>query len=172
MRVKIGALVAAAIAVVVMLPGTAFAAHHIGGYYWGCVGPGGTNYYDKVYIAVDGVGSDKPKNAVAAARAHVEETTSCHVGSSTAYVRAINIDKLVLAGEHGAVWAVRTNIHANGNNLQADTAGRAVPCGVWVRPQVRWSLRYSNGAVVHGFYWNGTFSAAADRAAATVHSGP
>src|SRR4051794_29835964 len=87
MKKRIGALLAVAAGVLALLPATsAEAAHHIGGYDVGCF-VRDSKSYDGIQAAVDGLGSDTPRNALVAGRARVSSAAACNVTNGIDVVR-------------------------------------------------------------------------------------
>jgi hypothetical protein len=153
MKTKIAALVAVACGALVVMPmQSALAAHQIGGYAHKCIGS--TNsHYDKVYVAVAGVGSDNPRNYYAAASGRVTATPGCHVAGRVAVAR-VQIDKLALlqrVSSSTTVTRAAVGPLSNGNKTVAgQTGGWHAPCGVVLQASVRFSVRYVDGALATG----------------------
>lgn len=153
MKRKIALLVAVVCGAFVIMPmQSALAAHHIGGYAKQCIGSN-NKAYDKVYVAVDGVGSDTPLNYYAAAAARVTATPGCHVGGTIGVLR-VQIDKISLLQRYSSSFSVTRRAIGPLSNRNKSVAGQTpgwhAPCGAVMQASVRFSIRYTDGALATG----------------------
>jgi hypothetical protein len=147
---KVGAVAAAAVGILGLIPATeAAASHHFGGAYSQCLYPTGS--YNGVSVAVDGVASEVPSNYYIAAKGRVGPDCVKAAGKKIARVQ---IDKLYLASITGTIYGSILNQNNGTNSITSQSSGAHVPCGVQIRVQMRFSVRYSDGALTSG-YMNG-----------------
>jgi hypothetical protein len=146
----IGAMVAGALALLPME--SAAAAHHVGGYAKECIGSN-NKAYDKVYVAVDGVGSDNPRNYVVAASARVTATAGCQVSGGIRVLR-VQIDKIALVQRYSSTFSItRKSVGPLSNRnktVAGQTAGWHAPCDANLQASVRFSVRYVDGSLATG----------------------
>jgi hypothetical protein len=132
-----------------LLPaGSADAAHRVGGYDVACYSPPSSGYNGQ-RVAVEGVGSDVPRNALIAARAHVSSSPSCNKTNGVRVVR-VQIDRLALL--NGASVLTERDALNNGTaDITAQTAGVAnLACSAGLRVYVSFSARFADGTVGYG----------------------
>lgn len=130
----------------------ASAAHYQGGEYSYCSFP--TNAaYDGVYVSAYGVGSDAPHyNQLVAAKAFVgvEKTHTCYRRGAVYHVVRVQIDRVALRIDNVSRSPVGP-VNYGKNYAIAQSGGVAVPCGKVVQAGVRYSVRYSNGALLQSY---------------------
>jgi hypothetical protein len=148
MKKKLGAVIATAAVAFALLPATdALAAHNIGTTREGCYGPAGKSGYAAVRIATVGIGSDAPRNGVAAARGKMEISPKC--SSKGIKVTRFQIQSVNLTSAGGKIFAKSGSLTGS-HSITVDTKGIKVPCGVVVHPVVHGNIRYANGTLVSG----------------------
>jgi hypothetical protein len=155
---KLVAIAAIAAGAFALMPAqAALAAHPIGGYAKDCIGTN-NSAYDKVYVAVDGVGSDNPRNWYAAGTARITATATCAVPNGINAVR-VQIDRLALLEYVGGSTTITRKavgpVHGSGGNVVAQTPGWHSPCSANLQVSVRFSVRYANGALSTGGFLTG-----------------
>jgi hypothetical protein len=142
-------------AVFALLPATgAWAAHNLSGTYVRvCVNQPSTSAYDGVEVALVGLGSDNPYNALVAGRARVSNSLNCH---KTGHIRAlrVQITKVALM-DTGRVLAVGGPT-GSAASVTRDTNGIRKSCFLAYRVGVRFAVRYTDGALATGWA-NSTF---------------
>ncbi len=158
MKRKLVAIVAMAAGAFALLPAqSALAAHHVGGYAHECIGTN-NKAYNRVYVAVDGVGSDNPRNYYAAAAARVTATSTCAVANGIK-VAKVQIDKVALLELIGSTVHVVREYAGPLNNGTSSVAGQTPgwhsPCSSNLQASVRFSVRYVNGALSTGGFLTG-----------------
>jgi hypothetical protein len=158
MKRKLVAIVAMAAGAFALLPAqAAFATtHRIGGYAHECIGTNNTAY-NRVYVAVDGIGSDTPLNYNAAASARVTATAGCAVANGIKVAR-VQIDKISLLELVGTTHIIRMSygpLNNHTSSVQGHTGGWHSPCTANLQSSVRFSVRYVNGALSTGGFLTG-----------------
>ena len=136
-------------AVFALLPAAgAQAAHSIGGYAVQCVNiPQRPSGESGIQVAVDGLGSDHPRNALMAARARVSANSACGATTAATVVR-IQIDKVALI-RYGKGVVTSAGPRVGGRTITLDTPGRAGACAQYY-VGVRFSVRFAAGDLGHG----------------------
>jgi hypothetical protein len=158
MKTKIAGVVAVVCGALVVMPmQSALAAHSIGGHAEQCIGSS-NKAYDAVDVAVGGVGSDSPRNYLAAASGRVTVTTSCHKAGRIRAIR-VQIDSVTLRQRmNSTITILRAQAgpytHRNGS-VSLTTHGWHAPCGAVMQATVGFSVRYSDGSLASGGYLRG-----------------
>lgn len=149
---KLGTVLALVAGSLVAATLPASAAHYQGGLYAACYYP--TNAaYDGVYVSVQGLGSDGPyRNATVVADAFVgvEKNNRCYRSGAVYHVLRVQIEKVAIRQNNISYHGVGPiNI---GKPYASGRSGNSQPkCGTFVQAAVRYSVRYTNGAVTTGF---------------------
>ncbi len=157
MKRKLAAIIAMAAVAFALLPAqSALAAHHIGGYANACFIPTDKGF-NGVYVAVDGIGSDNPRNYYAAAAARVTATSACAVANGVKIAR-VQIDRVSLLELIGTTHVVRRSAGPL-NNGTASVVGQSPgwhsPCTANLQASVRFSVRFVDGSVAPGGLFTG-----------------
>ncbi len=157
MKRKLVAIVAMAAGAFALLPAQqALAAHHVGGYAHECIGTN-NKAYNRVYVAVDGVDSDNPRDYYAAASARVTATAACAVANGIK-VAKVQIDKVSLLELIGSTHVVRKSagpLNNGTSSVAGQSPGWHSSCTANLQASVRFSVRYVNGALSTGGFLTG-----------------
>lgn len=144
-KTRIATAVAVLIGTIAFLPATAAqAAHHIGGYTVGCFYPASASY-DGAQAAVDGLGSEQPRNALVAGRGRVSSSPTCARSRGIKVLR-VQIDAVALRTTR--TIAAKRFVDNGTAYVSADTPGVAnLPCSTALRVEMRFSVRYADGSL-------------------------
>jgi hypothetical protein len=153
-RRRLIVLGSATAALLVALPmASASAAHNISAIAKTCVNQAGNSPYDGVEVALVGLGSDAPRNALVAARARVSTAAACN-RTNGIHVLRITINRVSLLTPSSVL--THSGAKGGGTFVTLDSPGVRANCTTNYRVGVRFSVRYADQSLASGFA-NGPF---------------